>query len=298
MSNNTLLTALLVLFLCITLLLAGCPQRATETHATPHHSATIPQYTPQITPPPTPTALSPDTLDPLAISSQSSHYRASYQTPSPDNTGRISPTPSLAERPFMPPIQREGIPPTDESGIMPPTQEGSNAETQPSRHESNSIQNETNTACHSASGTPIRIIIQAIDMDEPIFPVGLDENNVPIVLKHNVGWYIHSARPGKGENIVLWGHVLPFQDTPNVPAPFARLKEAKEGTRITLITDTGAHCSYTIRQHIWATPEETHYILPQGTERVTLVSCIGEYVTTSASVELSHRLITIAEPTR
>lgn len=296
MSNN--LSTMLLLLVCVTLLLAGCPQTATETHATTHHATTTIPHPPQTPPTPTPTAPPLDTAAPLTLSSQPPHYRVANQSPQPDNTSeQVSSTPSLVERPHIPPAQRDGMPPIQEAAT-PQTADEPEPVIQSAPSTAKSIQNATDTACDTASGRPIRIIIQDIDLDQPVFPVGLDANNVPIVLKHDIGWYLHSARPGEGENIVLWGHVLPFQDSPDIPAPFARMKEADEGTDITIITDTGAHCSYTIRQRIWATPEETHHILPQGTEQVTLVSCIGEYVSTSSSVELSHRLITIAEPTR
>ena len=53
-----------------------------------------------------------------------------------------------------------------------------------------------------------------------------------IVQDHDVGWYNLSAQPGQGDNIVLWGHVLRFSQTPKIPAPFARLKEVKPGATV------------------------------------------------------------------
>src|SRR2546426_603033 len=69
-------------------------------------------------------------------------------------------------------------------------------------------------AAHPAdtAGTsePVRIVIEDIGLDGRMVSVGLDENRIPVVPKHNVGWYNLSAQPGQGENIVLWGHVLRF----------------------------------------------------------------------------------------
>src|SRR5690606_27275063 len=101
-------------------------------------------------------------------------------------------------------------------------------------------------------------------MDRPLIPVGLDENRVPVVPNHDVGWYLHSARPGQGENVVLWGHVLRFRRTPDIPAPFARLKELGPGDVITVYSADGAAHRYVISEQIWATPDQVEYILPRG----------------------------------
>jgi LPXTG-site transpeptidase (sortase) family protein len=146
---------------------------------------------------------------------------------------------------------------------------------------------------------PARIQISAIKLDQRILSVGLDKNRIPIVPNHDVGWYNLSARPGQGENIVLWGHVLRFRNTPKKPAPFARLKELKVGDRIVLYDAKGTAHRYEVSQQVWVTPDQVEYILPVGSERLTLVSCIGDKVISNGEVvEMTNRLITIAEPVR
>jgi sortase (surface protein transpeptidase) len=147
-----------------------------------------------------------------------------------------------------------------------------------------------------AATDPVRVTIDAIGLNQRLIQVGLDENRVPIVPRHDVGWYEYSARPGDGENIVLWGHVLRFQDAPDIPAPFARLSEAPLGAPVTVYAADGTPHTYTINEQIWVTPEQVDYILPQGSEMLTLVSCIGDTVIVEDSVQMSHRLITIAVP--
>ncbi len=149
-----------------------------------------------------------------------------------------------------------------------------------------------------APGDPVRIVIPAIDLDRSLVSVGLDKRRIPIVPKHDIGWYNLSARPSKGENVVLWGHVLRFKATPKIPAPFARLKELEVGARMTLYTADGKAHRYVVVEKVWATPEQVEYILPKGRELVTLVSCIGDKVITGGGVEMTHRLITIAAPVR
>jgi sortase (surface protein transpeptidase) len=143
-----------------------------------------------------------------------------------------------------------------------------------------------------------RIVIGDIKLDQPLLAVGLDSQDIPIVPKHEPGWYTDSAAPGQGDNVVLWGHALRFRDSPAIPAPFGRLSELKPGASIVLYDEQGAAHAYAVVQQIWATPNQVEYILPQGHERLTLVSCIGDQVVASdgSVVNMTHRLITLADP--
>jgi hypothetical protein len=153
----------------------------------------------------------------------------------------------------------------------------------------------TAAQARSAPSDPVRLVINAITLDRPLIPVGLDERRVPIVPNHDVGWYIYSGRPGGGENIVLWGHVLRFRHAPDIPAPFARLDELAIGAELVLYNAGGEPHRYVVTEKVLATPDEVEYILPKGRELLTLVSCIGDKVIVDGSVEMTHRLITIAE---
>jgi sortase (surface protein transpeptidase) len=148
----------------------------------------------------------------------------------------------------------------------------------------------------AAAGVPVRLVIAAIGLDRQLVSVGLDRQRVPIVPNHDIGWYNLSARPGQGENIVLWGHVLRFKSAPQIPAPFARIKELALGAELTLYSDDGSARRYQVVQQVWVTPDQVQYILPQGRELLTLVSCIGDKVVQDNSVEMTNRLITIAAP--
>ncbi len=149
-----------------------------------------------------------------------------------------------------------------------------------------------------AHRAPRRIVIEDISLDYNPVAVGLDKHKAPIVPDHDVGWYTLSAGPGEGENIVLWGHVLRFTAAPKIPAPFAHLKELQIGAAIVLYDFDGSPHNYVVRQQIWVTPDQVQWILPQGHEMVTLVSCIGDNVISDDGhvADKEHRLITIAEP--
>ena len=144
---------------------------------------------------------------------------------------------------------------------------------------------------------PARLAIDAIGLDAAIVPVGLDNAGHFIVPDHDIGWYNASAAPGAGENIVLWGHVLRFMNAPHIPAPFARLKELAPGAAVTLVDDLGITHRYRVIRQVSVTPDQVGFVLPQGREMVTMISCYGESVIVNgAVVDMTHRLITIAEP--
>lgn len=147
-----------------------------------------------------------------------------------------------------------------------------------------------------AANQPVRLVIDAIGLDAVPVSVGLDSENVPIVPKHDVGWYNLGAEPGQGENVVFWGHVLRWKDSPKIPAPFANVRNAAIGASLVIYTANGTEHRYVITDHVWVTPDQVQYILPVGSERVTLVSCIGDKVIVDGGIEMTHRLITIAKP--
>jgi hypothetical protein len=144
---------------------------------------------------------------------------------------------------------------------------------------------------------PARLVIGAIGLDVAALPVGVDRAGEFVVPDHEAGWYMHSAAPGQGENIVLWGHVLPFLAAPDRPAPFARLRELAPGAQVTLYDGAGTAHEYVVAEQIYAAPEDVAYTFRQGRELLTLVSCIGEGVYAGGGiVDYSQRLITIAVP--
>jgi hypothetical protein len=149
----------------------------------------------------------------------------------------------------------------------------------------------------SRASAPTRLVIDAIGLDYRTVGVGMNANGELVVPDHDVGWYTASAAPGQGDNVVFWAHVLRFANAPGIPAPFARLKELPVGAHLTIYDDLGIAHAYAVTQQIHATPDQVEYILPTGQERVTMVSCYGASVIVDGSVvDMSHRLITIAEP--
>jgi sortase (surface protein transpeptidase) len=152
-------------------------------------------------------------------------------------------------------------------------------------------------AAPAQPSVPVRVVISDIGLDGRVVSVGLDKKRIPIVPDHDIGWYNLSARPGEGDNIVLWGHVLRFRNAPKLPAPFAHLKNLKPGAAVKLYDRAGNLHNYIVTKQVWVTPDQVEYILPKGREMVTMVSCIGDKIIQDGEVvDESHRLITIAEP--
>lgn len=204
-------------------------------------------------------------------------------TAEPTPTAELVPTAS----PTTPPEPTAALilPPTE-----PPTQP-------PARAAAPAAAPAAQPAEPAVAAAPARLVISDIKLDYRPVSVGLDRNNVPIVPNHDVGWYNLSAAPGQGENIVFWGHVLRFRSAPKRAAPFAHMKDLKPGASVVLYDSSGAAHNYVITRQVWVTPDQVEYILPQGKEMVTMVSCIGDKVIQDGEViDESHRLITIAEP--
>ncbi|HMO59717.1 MAG TPA: class F sortase, partial [Roseiflexaceae bacterium] len=200
----------------------------------------------------------------------------------------LSPTPPLFLAPTLRPDQPTVTPDVTETATITPT-----GTITPTVAPSGASEGVALTV-----SLPTRLMIQAISLDVRPVAVGLDRNRVPVVPDHDVGWYIYGAAPGQGENIVLWGHVLRFRSTPGIPAPFARLRELEPGATVTIYDAAANPHRYVVTHQKWVTPDQIDVMLPQGREMLTLISCIGDRVVSERGVDLTHRLITIAEPER
>ncbi|MDP9317138.1 MAG: sortase [Chloroflexota bacterium] len=201
---------------------------------------------------------------------------------------------------------------TFDSGLFPKGQMFSFTFTKPgeylyfcSRH--NSMQGRVNVtevssaapsdaaSAHTASAPPERLVIPQINLDVKPVAVGLDQQRIPEVPRHDVGWFTGSAQPGRGSNVIFWGHVLRWKDTPATPAPFERLHELRPGAEITVFSNGGPQ-HYQVTEQIRVRPENVAYLLPTAEEQLTFVSCIGDNVIVTGTLTKEFRLVTIAKP--
>jgi LPXTG-site transpeptidase (sortase) family protein len=149
----------------------------------------------------------------------------------------------------------------------------------------------------SPDGTPARLVIPSIALDEEIVPVGW----TPIVVKgetvglwdtldNHVGWHNLSARLGQGGNTVLNGHSNIYARV------FQDLIDVEIGDKIIAFSSDQTH-HYTVTETILVKEkgvpheqraENGRLIAPTNNERLTLITCAGRGAT--------HRLLVIAGP--
>jgi sortase (surface protein transpeptidase) len=192
--------------------------------------------------------------------------------------------------------------PTAAATSFPPTESPAAASTAasdlPALSPENAPQTPGETAAPQEASEPTRIVIPALGLDLPTVSVGLDAQQVPIVPKHDVGWFTASSKPGERSNVILWGHVLRWTDSPEIAAPFERIHELQPGAEIVVVTADGQEHRYGVTQQIQTRPDETQLLYPTLSERITLVSCIGDKVVQNGTLTKEFRLVTIAEPLR
>lgn len=140
---------------------------------------------------------------------------------------------------------------------------------------------------------PTRIQIPSIGLDFAPVPIGLD-NGVPIVTKHDVNWWNGSSLPGKGSNIVFWGHVLRYLQTKDIAAPFENLHRVNVGDEVIVTTDK--RYVYVVKEIRYYDDQEISYMLPTRQEQVTLITCSGAIRRTVNGVEMTQRLVVVAVP--
>jgi len=153
----------------------------------------------------------------------------------------------------------------------------------------------TGTPSPVVTAAPARLVIPKIGVDAPVTPKGLrpdgfmDTPNGP----EDVAWYVFSARPGMGGNVVLSGH-LDYHDYG--AAVFWRLKELQQGDFIEVRLDNGSVLRYQVSLKLSydarAAPV-AEIIGPTGKEVVTLITCGGTF--DSGSRNYSHRLVVRAD---
>ena len=74
------------------------------------------------------------------------------------------------------------------------------------------------------------------------------------------------------------------------------MQAPQPGAAIRLVTADSLTKPYRLAQQVWVRPDQVSYILPTESERLTLVSCIGDSVIREGTLTKEFRLITIAEP--
>lgn len=147
------------------------------------------------------------------------------------------------------------------------------------------------------SQTPVRIMIDKIDVDAPIEPVGLTDDGLMAAPDTNelVGWYEQSARAGEDRYAMLLdGHY--GSDT--VPAVFRDLIKLELGDSIKVQGEDGAILKYKVVEtdrHYAEDVDMKKALNPYrpGAQSLTIITCEGQY--DPVNVTYDKRTIVYAE---
>ncbi|GGF14578.1 hypothetical protein GCM10007298_08300 [Williamsia phyllosphaerae] len=133
---------------------------------------------------------------------------------------------------------------------------------------------------------PSRVVVPAIDLDEPLIDLGIAEDGEMEVPADygDVGWFTGGGRPGARGPTVLAGHV----DSTTGPAVFARLAELTPGAEVTLVDTAGATAVYRVER----TGEYGKDRFPTGevfgaiaADEIRLITCGGDFDSDAGSYE-------------
>jgi hypothetical protein len=132
---------------------------------------------------------------------------------------------------------------------------------------------------------PVRIRIDALEVDVPIVPVGLREDRQMEVPDdaHEIGWYYPGVRPGEKGSAVLAGHV----DSKEGPGAFWGLRDLALDDVITITHADGTEQAWRVvarEQYLKdELPINDLFVWGGETEQLALVTCGGAWDRDAAS---------------
>jgi sortase A len=149
---------------------------------------------------------------------------------------------------------------------------------------------EADDAEEPAPGNPVRLQIDAIDVDAPFEYVGVDDQGNMGVPEEwdNVAWYEPGTVPGARGNSVIAGHY----DSDTGPAVFFDLNHLEEGDEVRIVTEDGEELVFEIFEieSVHVDDADTSKIFGRTDQRnLNLITCEG--VWDSSAGMYDHRLI-------
>ena len=125
---------------------------------------------------------------------------------------------------------------------------------------------------------PTRLVVDAIDLDAEVTPIGLDANRALAVPKRAdiTGWWSGGYAPGEAGPTVIVGHY----DSKVAPGVFANLKDVTEGDRITVEQSDGSSYVYLVEfvERLHKTEFPTNLVYgPTDESTLRLVTCGGKF---------------------
>ena len=128
---------------------------------------------------------------------------------------------------------------------------------------------------------PLRLVIESIGVDAPVFTYGLDQNRLPLVptgadAAQVVAWYDFSHLPGSGSNAVFSGHV-----TWGGHAVFWALDELQPRETIKVKAEDGREYTYEVFANFRVDPSDPaslKVMADTSTDIITLITCGGSWI--------------------
>ena len=141
---------------------------------------------------------------------------------------------------------------------------------------------------------PARLLINSIDVDATIAPVGLDDDGqFAVPTANEVGWYRFGSTPGDPGSAVLAAHV----DYAGVAGVFFDLRSVQAGDLITIANDDGTEVHFQVvgvQQYQKSEIPLEDLFDDTGTPRLVLVTCGGAFDRSVRSYR--DNLVVIATP--
>jgi len=130
----------------------------------------------------------------------------------------------------------------------------------------------------SAGFLPTRLVIPALDLDEPVLEVGIVERAGSLeweTVRNAVGHHIDSARPGQPGNMVLTGHVAVASAGDR--AVFRSLAELQVGQELEVFAGEERH-RYVVEDMKIVASDEVNVLRSDIATELTLVTCTPDLI--------------------
>ncbi len=114
--------------------------------------------------------------------------------------------------------------------------------------------------------TPSRITISRLNIDLPVFPIGL-VNNRWVTPANGIAFLTNSPLPGSVGNSVFYGH--------NWPRLLGNLHKIELGDRITVSSRNGEALAFTVEDKKIVDPTDVSILSPSAKSQITLYTCTG-----------------------
>jgi sortase (surface protein transpeptidase) len=138
--------------------------------------------------------------------------------------------------------------------------------------------NEAGASGKDATAPPVRIRIPAIELDQPLTSVRVQQDGrlgVPEEPGH-IGWWSDGPRPGDPGAAVIVGHL----DSPTGPGAFHGLSALHPGDEVTVVREDRSSIAFTVRalrQYDKNAFPDSKVYATSGPPSLHLITCSGTY---------------------